>query len=410
MLILYRRHKQGCKHYTVTAAGRTNSNARGNNNCRCPIWVDGFLAGGRKRINKSLKTANWTKANEIVRDSEIAGRLMLDGPDAPEEPTGVLVRKACDDFLADLKAQHLAESTMKKYRVLLINHRKPEDVEKYSPSLDEFCGVNGIKFVHQINTPVLVKFRGEWKDAGLSGGKKLERLRSFGRFLFDLEWWPQNFALRIKKPKDDSKPTMPFTHDQVKALLDACCRLPDWHGKLDQENSKRARTFMLLARYSALRMCDVASCAVDRLEGNRLFLYTQKTGVPVYMPLPDFVVAALETCPRKSEKYWFWTGTGTKDTLTGNWRRTFRTICKLAGIVGGHEHQFRDTLAIVALQAGVPIDRVSVLLGHKSVRVTEKHYAPWVLSRQTQVEADVTSVWQNDPIVQMEALRTKRPK
>jgi integrase/recombinase XerD len=34
-------------------------------------------------------------------------------------------------------------------------------------------------------------------------------------------------------------------------------------------------------------------------------------------------------------------------------------------------HRFRDTFVVELLLAGVPIERVSVLLGHQSVRVTE---------------------------------------
>ena len=37
---------------------------------------------------------------------------------------------------------------------------------------------------------------------------------------------------------------------------------------------------------------------------------------------------------------------------------------------------FRDTFAVECLLAGVPLERVSVLLGHASVKVTERHYAP----------------------------------
>ena len=37
---------------------------------------------------------------------------------------------------------------------------------------------------------------------------------------------------------------------------------------------------------------------------------------------------------------------------------------------------FRDTFAVELLLAGVPIDQVSLLLGHSSVKVTEKHDAP----------------------------------
>jgi hypothetical protein len=42
----------------------------------------------------------------------------------------------------------------------------------------------------------------------------------------------------------------------------------------------------------------------------------------------------------------------------------------------------------------VPIDQVSILLGHKSVKITEKHYAPFVKARQEQLAASVRNAWQ----------------
>ena len=56
---------------------------------------------------------------------------------------------------------------------------------------------------------------------------------------------------------------------------------------------------------------------------------------------------------------------------------------------------FRDTFAIELLLAGVPIDQVSILLGHKSVKITEKHYAPWVKARQDQLEKSVRAAWRS---------------
>jgi hypothetical protein len=50
----------------------------------------------------------------------------------------------------------------------------------------------------------------------------------------------------------------------------------------------------------------------------------------------------------------------------------------------------------------VPIERVSVLLGHQSVRITEKHYSPWVRARQDQLEQDLKRVWEQDPVALME--------
>ena len=64
-------------------------------------------------------------------------------------------------------------------------------------------------------------------------------------------------------------------------------------------------------------------------------------------------------------------------------------------------HQSIGPFAVELLLAGVPIERVSVLLGHQSVRVTEKHYNPWVRSLQEQLEADVRNAWANDATLKM---------
>jgi integrase/recombinase XerD len=54
---------------------------------------------------------------------------------------------------------------------------------------------------------------------------------------------------------------------------------------------------------------------------------------------------------------------------------SLKRIFKLAKIPNGHAHRFRDTFAVELLLAGVPLERVAVLLGHSSVKVTEKRYA-----------------------------------
>jgi hypothetical protein len=41
----------------------------------------------------------------------------------------------------------------------------------------------------------------------------------------------------------------------------------------------------------------------------------------------------------------------------------------------------------------VPIEDVSILLGHSSVRITERAYAPWVQARQLNLEAAVKKAW-----------------
>jgi integrase len=76
-----------------------------------------------------------------------------------------------------------------------------------------------------------------------------------------------------------------------------------------------------------------------------------------------------------------------------------KRIFDLAGMPGGHAHRFRGTFATELLLAGVPLERVSVLLGHGSIKVTERHYSPWVRARQEQLEADIRRSWERDPVV-----------
>jgi len=72
---------------------------------------------------------------------------------------------------------------------------------------------------------------------------------------------------------------------------------------------------------------------------------------------------------------------------------------------------FRDTFAVEMLLAGVPLDQVSILLGHKSIKVTEKHYAPWVRARQEQLENSVRRAWERNltPIDRAEAALVVEP-
>jgi len=104
---------------------------------------------------------------------------------------------------------------------------------------------------------------------------------------------------------------------------------------------------------------------------------------------------ALKAIPENGRHY-FWTGNGTTKSTKGNWQRALKRLFKLAKVPTGHAHRFRDTFAVEALLAGIPLERVSILLGHASVRVTEKHYSPWVAARQVQIEDDVRRMWQGE--------------
>lgn len=76
-----------------------------------------------------------------------------------------------------------------------------------------------------------------------------------------------------------------------------------------------------------------------------------------------------------------------------------KKIFKAAGIPEAHPHMLRDTFAVEMLLAGVSLQEVSVLLGHSSVKITEKHYKPWVKARQEQLQQSVRKPWLPDPLL-----------
>ncbi len=231
----------------------------------------------------------------------------------------------------------------------------------------------------------------------------MQLLRSFFSFAEDEEWIAQNPARKLKSPKVDSPEAVPFTQDQTKAILDACQALAARTNCAGHLNAIRIRSLVLLLRYTGLRIGDAVGLSANRLAGNRIFITTAKSRTKIYIPLPDFVVRELEATPRASLDYYFWTREGKLETAVKVWEARLKRLFILAGIPDGHSHQFRRTFATILLKDGVPIERVSALLGHRTVQVTERHYRHWVLERQQQAEADVARVWEHDPLVLLES-------
>jgi integrase/recombinase XerD len=377
MLTTYRRHRKDC---------RRRAEGRKYRRCRCPIWVDGFL--GHEEIRKATGLRDWEKAQALIREWEADGQ-----PNAEPEIAPVTISAAKEEFLRDAEARNLKEPTIYKYRLLF-------------RQLEIFREAIGLRYLKELDAPRLRKFRATWKDGNLAALKKLERLRALFRFACGSKWITENPVAELKSPKVNARPTMPFTQEEMVRILRACEESCEASRLSAKANARRLRALVLLLRYSGMRIGDAVSCTWERLNGKKLLLYTQKTGVPVYCPLPDFVVKSLEEIRLPNTRYFFWSGASKLQTATGDWQAKLKKIFEKAKLPDGHAHRLRDTFAVELLLAGVPLERVSIFLGHGSIRITEKHYAPWVRERQEQAEADVRRAWAHDPVALLEGKGT----
>ena len=363
---LYKRHLANC---VRGAKDRTYSR------CNCPIWVYAVVNG--KELRKSLKVTTWEEADRELE------RLKLKLAEPETSTNGpVTLSHAWDEFKSDAVSRQLREATLAKYKYLRAD-------------MERFAAERGLRFVAEFNLEELRKWRASWPNKNLSAVKKLDFVRCFLRFAHDAGWIPDNPARKLKLPKITPVPTMPFTSEEMVAILTAL----DSYGEEGSRNRRRMKALVLLLRHSGLRIGDAVTLSRERINGDKLFLYTSKAGTPVYCPLPPFVVTALDAAIGEHERFYFWTGNGKVKTICGDWGAKLSKLfesTKLANgraIQNGHAHRFRDTFATELLLAGVPLERVSILLGHSSIRITERHYAPWVRSRQEQLEQDVRKTW-----------------
>jgi integrase/recombinase XerD len=354
--------------------------------CTCSYRAGGML--GTKFIRKSLKTSNFETAIDTIRQWEGAGQLQ-----SPKGRAPLAVDEAVRTYLEDAKARNLREATLTKLKTI------------FEIQLAEFCKVKGFQFLTQIaDVNVMRDFRATWKDAPLSRSKKQSRIVGFFYFCDRSGWIQKNPVTNrtLGRIRVEQKPTDYFQPAEFDAIIDATYIYRGDRWENDTTAGTRLRALTLLMRWTGLRIRDAATLERARLTktdrgGDCISLYQAKTGEPVYCPIPPHVAETLRTVPaslRPNPRYFFWSGNGLPKTVVADFQRSYRRLFKLAEITKrAHPHMFRDTFAVECLRSGVSLERVSTLLGHSSIKITEKHYKPHVKALQWELEDEVRKCW-----------------
>jgi integrase len=373
--------------YVRHSADCSKADVRDWKRCKCPKWLSWRQDG--TTVRQSAKTRSWEKALDAARRLEEKFRLALNG-----EPTAVqdavTLEKAIEQYLADKKSQKIGAQWQGK-----IEHTLQKQLLGWAK-------LHNVYFLTDLTLQKLQEFRHTWTVADITAAKTQERLRSFFRWCQTLGWIANNPVAQLSRIKVRQKPTDWFTDAQFAKLLDAVYL----YDKRDtaspglSPNAERLQTLLSLMRYSGLAIGDAATLERERLnEDDTLFLYRQKTGVPVFVPLPRDVAESLRNVPpgpKPNSRYFFWSGNGERKSTVADWQRAFYRLVELADIKNSddtpkrcHLHMLRDTFAVDLLLNGAKLQDVSLLLGHSSIKITEKHYAPFVRERQDHLIEEV---------------------
>ncbi len=358
-------------------------------NCKCRKHLR--WSHGGQQYRQSAKTRTWAIAEEARRKIEAqfstADSSQAIGAITVESKSLTTIERALELFLLDKRTQGISASVLKKY-------------ERELGRFNEFMSKRGLFFPREISLECLTEFRADWENlypSSTTRSKVQERLRSLLRYCYELKLIdrvPKLSAIKVEEP-----PTLPLSVSQYKKLLRV---IPD---EFPAPKAQRVHALVQLMRYSGLAIRDAVTLEREELQRDRknrkkkLYRITtnrQKTGTHVSVLIPEEVAAEVLAAMELNEnkRYCFWnTGTGKPQTAVTNWQHDLRQVFRAAGLPEGHPHQLRDTFAVSLLEKGVPLEEVSKLLGHESIKTTEKHYSAWVKSRQDRLDDLVVGTW-----------------
>jgi integrase len=353
MLELRKRHLKKCEKYVEGSPFSADLDCK-----RCPYFAFGKLDG--RKVRQSLGTSN----------REEASRKLLKMDADEKGPNKLTVADAVERFTADRENSGYAPKSIVRYKYSL-------------QRLITFLAGNGVAQLRAVTVDDLSAWKATWAtQTALGKQKEQERIRTFFRWCRKRDYIdrdPTEGLTRVRAEVGGKRER--FTDAEITKIFEL---IPEVYP--DQQEAAKVRAFLLVLRYTALRIGDATNLQKIHLNGDRLLLRTLKTGQPVFTVVPAVVVDALKGIENGNEYYFFPGHTNTLETWKKKWSLILQPLYEKAG-VRFRSHAWRDTLVFKLLQSGVNIELIARLLGHASSAITWRYYAAWVPELQERADS-----------------------
>lgn len=337
-----------------------------------------------KQYRRSAATRSWEQAEterHRLEEQFAAGAK----PTAVTDDTRKTVARAVELFLLEKRTEGVNGGVLKKYE------RELERLKAFSEARSKF-------FPADIDKELLTEYRATWDALYPSSATRQQvqaRVRRFLRFCHEAGWIER--LPKLSPIKVDEPPTLPLSQAEYNKLLATVPKT------FEAAKAQRVRALIQLMRHSALAIRDAVTIERGELVHDakkkiyRVATSRQKTGTPVSVPLPSDIAKEILTVLNGNPRYVFWNGNGLEQSAVTNWQHDLRALFRATFGEDTHftPHCLRDTAAVEWLSAGIPLEEVSKLLGHTSVKTTEKSYSPWVTARQDRLDALVVATWKD---------------
>lgn len=325
------------------------------------VWWTSITYRG-KRIWKSLETSDKKLAQAIeakVRTEIIEGRYFT-----KQTGEGKTINDMMDKFMKE-HAPKVSTNMRKSYKASLNNL---------------LCFFGGHKLL-----AITPKTISEYKSFRYSNGVKPATInrelamlsKAFNLAIKEWEWVKENPVSKIPKERENNERDRWLTEDEEKRLLDYS---PSW-----------LRDIIIFDLNTGLRQGELLSLEWNRVNLFRktIIIQESKNGKPRTIPLTQIAadILAEKSKVRNIKNDLVFTNSDGTRFDRHNLRRAFNIALRKAGIGNFHFHDLRHTFATRLAQKGVDIYKISKLLGHQDIRMTQRyaHHCPESLRTAIQV-------------------------
>jgi site-specific recombinase XerD len=319
---------------------------------RSGVWWTCIRHNGRK-IQKSLETSDRKLAKAIeakVRTEIVEGSYF-------EKLVGrnKSFRDMMDKFIKEYAPK--VSSNMQRSYTTSLKHLNP------------FFGESNLLSISPKMVSRYKVLRNDEGAAPASVNRELSMLsKAFNLAVREWEWLRDNPASRVPKDRENNERDRWLTKGEEKKILD---NSPGW-----------IREIIVFNLNTGLRIQELLSLEWSRVNLLRKTIIIQETknGNPKTLPLNKIALDVLNQRSKvKSIKndFVFFNSNG-KKINPHVLRTSFYTVLEKVGIENLWLHDLRRTFATRLAQAGVDLYKISKLLGHKDIKMTQRyaHHCP----------------------------------
>lgn len=277
------------------------------------------------------------------------------------------------NILIDFNVEYISNGTLSGNDELLsayieakrIEGRSEKTIERYQYIISKTINTIGVP-IRDISVHHLRKYLGDLKDKGIANST-LEGIRqvlsAFFGWLEREKLSPSNPMINLQPIRITKKVRKPFSQVDIEQLKEGCTNNRD----------KAIISFLLTTGCRVSEVCALNRNDID-MESKEVVVFGKGNKErTVFVDDVTCMLLRRYLEDRKDDLPALFVGKGSERLKPCGIRKILTRISEKSNVKNTHPHRFRRTLATNLINGGMPIQQVSIILGHDKLDTTMKY-------------------------------------